>query len=77
MAHIAVIIGVGGGERYLAHAPVGTDARAKHRLIEVRERAGARRFRSHEAAATAALDHLATYPDVVRRHSGHRIEEEL
>lgn len=61
-AHVAIISGISGCERYLA------------RGRETPEEKRARRFRSAEAAREAAQAHIGTYPKVVQRAMGFRVE---
>lgn len=59
-----MITGVGGGERYL-----GRDR------SEVNEAKHAKKFRSPDAAATAARAHIEAFPPVIQRAMKFKVEE--
>jgi hypothetical protein len=55
LAHLVVIEGISGLQRFLAHRR------------EVNDQKHAQRFRSEQSAAVAAREHIAAYPPVVQR----------
>jgi hypothetical protein len=55
MSHVAIIVGIAGGERYLAHGK---------ETIEAKQ---ARKFRSEKAAEQAARDHIRAHPPFIQR----------
>lgn len=61
-AHVAVIVGISGLERYLV------------RQGEVTERKRARKFRSEQSAARAADEHIKAQPGVIQRAMKYRVE---
>lgn len=62
MSHVAVIVGIMGGERYLAKG---------HEVTEVKK---ARKFRSEKAAEQAALAHIRAYPPVIQRAMKYQVK---
>jgi hypothetical protein len=61
-AHVAVIVGISGNERFLCHREV------------VDDRQLAQRFRSERAAIEAANAHLKAFPAIISRNMTSRAE---
>lgn len=61
MSHVAIIVGVLGGKRFLADR------------TEVSEAKRAKKFRSERAAEEAAKAHIAAFPAVIQRHMTYEV----
>lgn len=64
MSHVAIIVGIAGGERYL-----------DRERVETTELKRAKRFRSPVSAEQAARAHVDAFPPCIRRNMAFRVEE--